>query len=352
MSVRARLEQEDVDAVAAFVEAAEELCVSALFDEDRNCVSVSYVSHSPSDRLIVEQQLMAENDIRSALIPFRRIFMVKEPSYFDRVRGILHRHMTDAWSQSDLACTSSIYKTTTEGWLGPQPLQSPPSPKDVLDLWMNCKMFHSGRSQRTGRFSRDDFLRFEKQIGPELSEFLFQSAVHSFAICHLNLLPLAKQALANWEKQLGLRPSSPPKPAIRDSCTCVTPSGTVVKRGPGRKETGAQKLERLLSRRSLDNMAGTFHAMRLGWDEIASVCEHKTFVQGVMALGWTVCETDVTSLPDEFPCATRGFSDPASRRKGTISAYGNRRLFVCGDALHLLDKYLQRLRVLLADETV
>ena len=45
--------------------------------------------------------------------------------------------------------------------------------RDIIDVWINTRYMHTGKSGRVGRFTRQDFRRFEKQAGAPQFAFTF-----------------------------------------------------------------------------------------------------------------------------------------------------------------------------------
>jgi hypothetical protein len=66
--------------------------------------------------------------------------------------------------------------------------------RDIIDLWLNSRLFHSGEPCR-GRFSRDDFDRELTRIGQAQFEFLFNSAIYEVALQATTLFELTEYTI-------------------------------------------------------------------------------------------------------------------------------------------------------------
>jgi hypothetical protein len=181
--------QDDVDAVANFVEAARELKCSPLFIEEYSRLGIRCTEGSEQKEM---QGLFNDpTHIEAMLIPFRRIWQQSNPSHYKRVVNIIKRknRMADGFIDS-LVFNDSGNK---------DPLKQ----SEIIDIWLNTRYMHVGGK---GKFSRQDFDRYEKMIGKDVFKFHFLVAVHQAGVSFLNILMFAESFLRECDKE-GLKPS-------------------------------------------------------------------------------------------------------------------------------------------------
>jgi len=169
--------QEEIDAIAHFVEAVQELRSSPFFIEEFRKLGIRFrVGASKGE---IQGQFSSPDVVSGMLIPFRRLWQKGEPCFYHRVANLLKRYVPqqigwiDSFVFSDKTCALSKWPLLT-----PQIL--PPS--DVIDLWLNTRYMHAGMSRRRGKFTRKDFEYHEKRMGKALFEYYFQAAVHDVAV--------------------------------------------------------------------------------------------------------------------------------------------------------------------------
>lgn len=185
--------QEEVDAVAYFVEAATELSNSAFILEEFQLLSFSPAESNGGD----DGATFPDPDIvKSALVPFRRMWHQGEPCYFRRVANILYKYHEYTRHFLKPLAFDDDQSLTKLMWLGDSEL----SPTDVINLWLNTKYHHVGKSQTAGKFTREDFERYENEIGEVKFEFVFLSAVNEVTVFIRNILGCANQFLDSIEK--------------------------------------------------------------------------------------------------------------------------------------------------------
>ena len=189
--------QHEVDCLAAFIEAAEELANEPFFSpDDKRKITVrgNETLYEFGDRF----------HFRSALVSFRRIWLKNEASNFTEITKILSKYEGDGlipWfrEQHDRLEAS---RTGSDVKL---------SGKEIVDLWLNAVFAHNNinqKRQKPDRWDRIDFERYDDKYGHDVFEFMFRSTVHDFGLCYLNLLRLeARSALARWQKELDVKPS-------------------------------------------------------------------------------------------------------------------------------------------------
>jgi len=184
--------QEEVDAVAYFVEAATELSNSTFIQEEFQSLSFSPVDSNQGQ----DGATFPDPDVvKSALVPFRRVWHQGEPCYFRRVANILYKHHEyTRYFLRPLAFDDDA-SLVNQMWLRDCEL----SPSDVINLWLNTRYHHVGKSKMAGKFTREDFENYENQIGPVRFEFVFLSAVQEVTVFLQNMLKCASQFIETVE---------------------------------------------------------------------------------------------------------------------------------------------------------
>lgn len=239
--------QKDVDAVASFVEAANELDLEPFFGKDEQ-FSFSGPAHGPSTFYLGDRF-----HFRSALISFRRIWMPSEPSHWRNVVEIMTRCgvpleiSNNATSQREaidaLASREAGFLKEVTG-------------SQVIELWLNTVFAHGGI---TGRNKRRDFESAVEKHGQGRFEYSFRTLVkwtgEAFRFLSTNA---AKPALAFFDNQLSLRPSFEIDAAFGTKRKEVTKIGdTIIRQASSEhftEETFEQRFRRILKRNNFDTL--------------------------------------------------------------------------------------------------
>ncbi len=193
--------QEQVDAIAHFVEAIRELKQSPFFIEEYSSLTLSMKEGATRDQ--VSANLSDPSVMRGVLVPFRRIWQQNEPCNFTRVSNTLKKHIPFFRVFID---PLAMDKSQDAVNLFPSWKNDKLSYQDLIDVWLNTRFLHVGSSKKTGKFDRSDFEQLEKQIGMVLFEYYFVVAVWQFGIYFFNILPFAEGFISDLA-QRGLAPS-------------------------------------------------------------------------------------------------------------------------------------------------
>lgn len=184
--------QEEVDAVAFFAEAVTELSNSAFIQEEFQSLSFSPGNSNGSQ----DGATFPDSDVvKSALVPFRRVWHQGEPCYFRRVANILYKHQEYTRHFLRPLAFDDDTALVNQMWLRECEL----SPSDVINLWLNTRYHHVGKSKMAGKFTREDFERYEQKIGPVRFEFIFLFAVQEVTVFLQNILKCASLFLESAE---------------------------------------------------------------------------------------------------------------------------------------------------------
>ncbi|HUW83243.1 MAG TPA: hypothetical protein VMZ31_10645 [Phycisphaerae bacterium] len=193
--------QQEVDALAHFVETARELQQSPFFIEEYQSLALS--THWPDPERHIKARFPDEHLVKGMLVPFRRLWQKAEPSHYLRVANILKRHIPQWRGLVDsLLINDRASMLRRLPWFKGITLPL----ADVIDVWLNTKYMHVGESVRCGRFDRRDFERLQQEIGAVRFEAFFLWAVQEVGICFFNLMLRAAPFLGELKKQ-GIVPS-------------------------------------------------------------------------------------------------------------------------------------------------
>lgn len=212
--------QEEIDAVAHFVEAARELKDSPFFKQEYGSLSLSIREGAAREE--IEGNFPDQQIIQGAVVPFRRVWHQGEVCYHARVVNILRRYVPFYRSfLTPILFTDERSMAGSFEWTRDCGL----TPTEVIDLWLNTRYHHVGRG-RPSLPSRDDFDRFNQSLGPVLFEFYFLQSLFEFGISLFNVLQCAEGFIRTAEEE-GLNPSFQPvttrDPRIRRGTPGYTP---------------------------------------------------------------------------------------------------------------------------------
>lgn len=328
----------ELDAVAAYVQAGRELRQSAFFSEDFHRLSVTTVGGQLTN---VE---FPDPNVRDAmLMSFRRLWSEKEPSNYLKVSKILARHFSQ-WRNVLKEFRSQFQSGLAEyQFIGPITKPDGLSPNDVLDLWINGRIFHSGKTGRVGKFTRDDFEQHRNEIGAVQFEYLLLVATWYTGITFCNLLQYAEVALTQWESQ-GLHTSFQIDEINRRgehtsddgiNVNRATPGWSITNESPGEK---VARLRRRGAFRPFNSFAGL---LNVSDDQLAVAisssqtldkmcCELGFSFEEAKSLDWNDVNGGVSFCDNEATRLRNGRS-----RKGT-AARKDKVILMADDALPIL----------------
>lgn len=181
--------QGGVDSVAYFIEAATHLKQQNLFSEDE---PPTIIKSQGSNSLVLETG--PSSHLESAINPFKKIWMSKEPSNFYKVCNILHKSSVSNTVKSYIAGIRSNHQNLADNQISPFESWTNLKRRDIIELYLYNKVSHSG-ADKSRRFTRKDFENHRNTIGKERFEFIFRNAFAGLSICYFNLLRIAKSEL-------------------------------------------------------------------------------------------------------------------------------------------------------------
>jgi hypothetical protein len=331
--------QHEVDAVAHFAEAVRELRASPFFIEEYHNLKLSSRQGDPPET--IKGGFPDSNVVRAMLIPFRRVWQQRQPCNHAKVVKILKRYYPGSRGLID-AFVFSDSKAHTRGL--PYYKNTTLLPSEVINLWLNTKEFHTGKSARDGRYTRQDFDRYEKQFGRVLFEYYFLSSVHEVAISFFNLGRSCEILLREWASK-GIKPSF---------ASSLAPSQNIQRTTPGftpETDAPAHRIWRLKRRRQHAAISNLIQGVPLSDEDLArhirTIAEFDAFLADLKIACQEV--EDIASVDKEHVSCYFGVSDSDEAvwknrkvRRGAVAMHESGAFFCSGDALPILrDQYLE-----------
>jgi hypothetical protein len=242
-SARTQPSQHDVNCLAAFIEAAEELEHEPFFGPDNQGSLISQ-----------NGQLVANFGdrfhFRSALITFRRIWMNDEASNFGSICNLIQRYERNALM---VEIARDQFKMHTSMKWGGLPINA----GAVVDLWLNGVFAHVSLKSKQWR-NRIDFEKLLKSYGHVSLEFICRNTVSAVGVAFLNLLKAARFTLKRWEQDYGLKPEFEIGAPFGRAQVEVSADGHLMIRQPSTEhfpnETPDQRFNRILSRSQFEKL--------------------------------------------------------------------------------------------------
>jgi hypothetical protein len=196
--------QDTIDGVAHFIQAALEMSVSPLFSEDHG--RISFEGEIKNGEVELHHITLPNPIIRDAmLIPFRRIWMEREPGNFHKTIKTLKGHAAIYRVEIE-ECEVQLKKwlrSHTNNWVSKNISLTP---KDVIELWINARLAHSGKTSKNGSFTREDFERHANALGMAHFEATFVHAIQAVGAGFLTLLRIAQRTFKEIWAPLGVMP--------------------------------------------------------------------------------------------------------------------------------------------------
>lgn len=190
---------EELDGVALYIITARELKSCRFFVEEHHQLSISFRHGDPPEA--VQGRFPDPDTVSAALIPFRKLWMKGEPCFYRHVANTIKMHCEDLrWLVDFSFCLNSDAPRMVP-FLRDVEL----STEDVVDMWLNTRYMHVGKARRKGRFSREDFARWERDIGPTLFEYYFLSSIYGMGLLFFNIVRDA-EAFLRWCQSQGWEP--------------------------------------------------------------------------------------------------------------------------------------------------
>jgi hemin uptake protein HemP len=252
--------KDDVDSLAAFIEAAEELQQEPFFGPDEKLT----LGHNGKNYYCAFGDRF---HFRSALVSFRRIWLNAEASNFYRVLKIINKYESEEWCVKMWVPMIRQQHQQTEN--APVAHTSNFTTKQLVDLWLNAVFAHNNIAQKRRNpkhFDRVDFERYAKELEYAFFEYSFRMAVRHFGLCYRNLLKcVARPILDSWKEKYGLVPSFQIGAPFGYGMEEMTKDGVKITRIASTQywnpESPEQKLNRFLSRHEFQRFGDVLKQM-------------------------------------------------------------------------------------------
>ncbi len=147
------VQQSEIDSVAHFLQIVEDLRSSPFFADGQTGLGIT---HSGAGAIYRVPDAIVRD---SVIIPFRKLWMENEQDNFLKTLKIVSRHLPER--RPILESLRRTFKS--------QLLEYPPytketvgtcelmTPKGTINLWLNCRIAHSGTRGRAGELTYTDF---------------------------------------------------------------------------------------------------------------------------------------------------------------------------------------------------
>lgn len=186
------ISQKQIDILASFCEAASELQDEPFLNKDEPrgySICGEKVTFRFGDRF----------HLKSALVPFRRIWMPNEPSYWIEITKLIRKYDAHFFLNHHEDSINAIIANCVH------PFSLNYSTKDLINLWLNTVFAHGGIK---GSTKRSDFEKMINDFGHGPVECAFREAVWKICIEIININNLCvRPLLIESEMNLGLKPS-------------------------------------------------------------------------------------------------------------------------------------------------
>jgi hypothetical protein len=319
MASRPNTAQTDVDAVASFVEAANELDIEPFFGKDEQ-FSFSGTGDGPATFHLGDRF-----HFRSALISFRRIWMPSEPSHWRDVIGILTRYGMPAEIVNNATIQGQLIDALISRDAG---FLKDISGTQVIELWLNTVFAHGGIE---GKNKRADFESAVEKYGQGRFEYSFRTLIkHTGETFRFLSKNAAKPALDYFADQLSLQPSFRIDAAFGIKRKEVTKTGDVIIRQASSEhfseEIFEQRFRRILKRHDFGTIKHILDAFDRTTVELArALFGSDSFANFLQQLGGELELTDENLLDDAVVkkiTSDRNFSAGCGVQEGPFKNFG------------------------------
>jgi hypothetical protein len=338
--------QSEIDGIAHFTQAARELAASALFSEDHG--TMDFAGHvNPAGEVEIEHVRLPSTKIRdSALFPFRRIWMEGEPSFYRKTLRDLKRYAPEVRHLAEHLEIEleKASRSHLDPWLARNVRLTP---KEIIDLWLNTRLAHSGSTAAVGSFRREDFERHEREIGKVAFESLFVQAIQRIGGCFIAVLELTEQLLADW-KQAGINPGFSFDNLDQDGTHVFADGTSITRSSPGlviEHESPAERVLRLVKRHTFNSLSTFFEILEEPPEVIArAVIETKDLDVLLQSLGFSQRATSEHPPAAMSKHGAKKFDDD-TRLIWEVVAFDTKEVFLDANARTVLNRQIARILV-------
>ncbi|GEM_PF-2403104 len=289
-------------ALRSFIRAASELSASPYFSEDEPRGISQEVDKRGKARWRI--RVGDEHIFRSALWPFRRIWMQGEPANFFNICNIAHRCSDHQRRAFVVQLRKQHSKLQRQDRNFPYPFKpSSESPArslaDIVNLYLNTRFAHAGSKNKgarsAGKFAEADLHAFENDVGASEGEFMFRLAVFEFGLIYISTMWLAQSIIGE--------PQHCPGGSSADSATDNKerpPRALITRHSPGysRSETRSETVDRLLARSRMRNLNSMLGQLGRSPEDIVTALDHDWGIEQIASqAGFRLVTGD--SAPDD-----------------------------------------------------
>lgn len=350
----ADITRKEANAVARFIEAARELQESPFFGEDEPKTGWSVDPGSKGG--VADITVGSSQVLTQMLLPFRRIWMKKEPSNFYKICNILRRHNASPDMQSFIDRIRANHNRYSKQWeTSSDSMGCRQTPEDFVNSYLNNLIAHSEKDVSKA----NQFAELRDQIGHSKGEALFRIALGAIGCCYISLLPLAEAALKFWAEKKNVTPIHPVRTSMSRDGVQVNADGTTIIRGSATPETVEETTTRLLARDSMSHLALLLKYLSLrGVNRVDVLIGAETIRSVIEMSGYSVQELSWNARPSDRRKMRSSWCDPqlprtpkgGAVRKGWMQVSERKEILLGGDALLLLEDEFQTFKKQMALE--
>lgn len=339
------IQENEVLALAAFLDAGDHLSQSEFFGDDDHC---SYGSDGGT--------FGPSETFQAVLGSFRRTWMKTEEANFDAVANIVEKHSLSPERRGIAQEQRMLFNQQKELKAEGTSLTY----AQLVNLWLYTQYAHCQTKRNGKRFIRQDFDKLSKLHGREYLEFHVRWAIkllgaHVLVLYHYAAL----QEYDDWITVRGITPPFEATNAFASGAKEVSDNGQKIHRVAHPllgKEPPAHKLARLLERDPFRPLKGILQRLfNLEYSEesetaytnaVDSILANPTITDLVRAVGYI----EVSETPALQYCSRHFFSDTGFSQKGTVEMFFSRQIVFHDDAKEILERLYAEIRSLLLSQ--
>ena len=284
MNNTSQLTQPEFDQLATYVAVAEELRAEPFMSEDNHERLTNFPDSENREQFFAT--FCHPAFLKSAVAPFRKLWLPSEPCAYEKVRDLVFRA-----SARDEAFAANVY-WFTERYSSVLNVSSDPrwtedSTREVIDLWLYTQAVHAGPKDFGGKkqkkhYELKDFDHKAQTIGREKFEFLFRMGIRSVGSFYITFLQKLAYPLFYSFIRAGMTPGFEAAAALKynpypDDRYDITFDDVFWHLD---KESMEETFDRLLERQNYGIIQSLFRGFFKNRAEaLAALCENESFRQ-------------------------------------------------------------------------
>jgi hypothetical protein len=350
------LDDTQCDALARYIAVTREMKGEPFFSEDNRDTLVGVEGRK--DRFA---RFGHPAFVKSAILPFRKLWLPSEPCHFEKVRD----NLMQAYGQmpvgkfSRLESYLSHYYESHERSLEdlvPFALRisNVSKVKDIIELWVHTVGVHTGRDESLkksqGKFKLEDFDAVDRKAGRNEFEWCFRINMLLIAYnSYLHFAEIIAEPIFEHLLQTGYRPSFEVESALKFNPYANDGSDRLLIDPFWHldKESEEETFDRLLKRQSFnhfDTFFNGYYFKGMGYSKrktLNNLKEHESFEKLLDETGATLLTEpdDSLKLGSSF-----GVREINSFQYYSVIVYENRVVYMEGKALQVLESTFKRFR--------